>query len=608
MTTTPEPVAKGSRITAVRFALREAWALSPRSSLLALLELLLRLAEALQPVFFALIVTGIATGTWSFAIAGGTLLALETGAGMLLTFIGITHRVSLMAGLTARFEGRTARLLASIPTTAHLHDPTMSAKVQLLRDLAGGIGGTYNMVLNALRWMLAPIATVAVAVTADWRLILVVLAAVPQLFITSRISSISQKHEEAAADDSKRLGALMDIAASRPGGSEARTFGARGFLRAELRAAAQRWQSVLLRGTARTSALTLAMELIYLAAAVGVLVWMGMDAVAGTVSLGAMTVALTSLSGLQQAAGGVRTAITTLDDCARSVARYLWLEDYARGQAEAHAGTALPPAGLADRIRLRNVSFTHPGASSPVFDDLTLDLPAGSTIALVGENGAGKTTLVELLIGLHDLDSGSIDVDGVPLADMDLAAWRAQCAGAFQDHANIEATARETITVGDLGGDDSADSAMRALERASATDVLTALPHGLDTQLGTSWPDGVGLSGGQWQRLAIARGMMRTAPLLRILDEPTSALDPETEDRLFRKYAAAAEETSAAGGITLLITHRFSTVSAADRVVVLDHGRVVEQGTHRELMAARGQYYDMFTVQARGYAPSQHTD
>jgi ATP-binding cassette subfamily B protein len=196
---------------------------------------------------------------------------------------------------------------------------------------------------------------------------------------------------------------------------------------------------------------------------------------------------------------------------------------------------------------------------------------------------------------------GRILVDGVDLAEIDLTAWRERTSGAFQDHADFELAAIESIGIGDLGKVDDESEVRRALDDGAATDVLTDPPRGLRTQLGPSWPDGVDLSGGQWQRIAIARGMMRPELLMLALDEPTSALDAATEHALFDRYAAAAQEVGHRGAVTLLVTHRFSTVAAADIVLVLENGRIVESGSHDQLMAARGKYAELYELQAKGY-------
>jgi ATP-binding cassette subfamily B protein len=247
------------------------------------------------------------------------------------------------------------------------------------------------------------------------------------------------------------------------------------------------------------------------------------------------------------------------------------------------------------------VTFRHPGTDRDAIHAIDVHLPAGSTIAIVGENGAGKTTLVKLLAGLHQPTGGTIHVDGVDLRTIDPARWNAATAGAFQDHARLELTVQHSIGLGDLPhrGDPAAVTA--AVDRAGATDLLDTLDHGLDTQLGTRW-SGRDLSGGQWQKVAVARAMMRTTPLLLVLDEPTSALDAETEHRLFGKYAAAARRQHSRGAITLLVSHRFSTVRHADLILVLAQGRLAESGTHDDLIETGGIYAELYRLQASGYA------
>jgi ATP-binding cassette subfamily B protein len=234
-----------------------------------------------------------------------------------------------------------------------------------------------------------------------------------------------------------------------------------------------------------------------------------------------------------------------------------------------------------------------------VLESVDVDLPAGAVIALVGENGAGKTTLVKLLCKLYEPTAGRILADGLPLARMRAEEWRARLAGAFQDFFRFELPARHSVGVGDLPrkGDEGAVTA--AVRRAGAEDVVARLPAGLDTQLGPTWPGGVEVSFGQWQKIALARGFMRDHPLLLVLDEPTAALDAETEHALFERYAAAAR--GAEGRITILVSHRFSTVRMADLIVVLDGARVAQFGTHEDLVARGGPYAELYGIQAAAY-------
>jgi ATP-binding cassette, subfamily B, bacterial len=222
-------------------------------------------------------------------------------------------------------------------------------------------------------------------------------------------------------------------------------------------------------------------------------------------------------------------------------------------------------------------------------------------VAIVGENGAGKSTLVKLLAKLYAPDAGRILVDGTDLARVDTAGWRERLAGAFQDFFRFEFQAAQTIGIGDLPRLDVEPALVTAAERAGARDLLDGLPAGLRTQLGPTWHEGVDVSYGQWQKLALARGFMRDEPLLVALDEPTAALDAETEHQLFERYVATARQARATGGVTILVSHRFSTVRMADLIVVLDGAHVAEAGSHDELLARGGRYAELYRIQAAGY-------
>jgi len=222
-------------------------------------------------------------------------------------------------------------------------------------------------------------------------------------------------------------------------------------------------------------------------------------------------------------------------------------------------------------------------------------------VAIVGENGAGKTTLVKLIAKMYEPSSGSILLDDTPLAQVRADEWRARLAGAFQDFFRFEFSAGHTVGLGDVPRMDDGPAVLAAVERAGAGDVVSHLGSGLGTQLGATWPGGAELSFGQWQKLALARGFMREQPMLLVLDEPTAALDAETEHALFERYAAAMRGPGANGRITVLVSHRFSTVRMADLIVVLDGARLVEVGTHDELMARKGQYSELYEIQAAAY-------
>jgi ATP-binding cassette, subfamily B, bacterial len=279
--------------------------------------------------------------------------------------------------------------------------------------------------------------------------------------------------------------------------------------------------------------------------------------------------------------------------------RLIWLEDYVAA-LDADADIE-PPARLVHGIRLEGVSFAYPGADRLALDHINLHLLPGSVVALVGENGAGKSTLVKLLAKMYEPTTGQILVDNASLHRMTAAAWRGRLAGAFQDFFRFEFTAQRSVGLGDLPYLDDRPVVSSAVSRAGAEDVVSRLPEGLQSQLGAGWAGGQELSFGQWQKVALARGYMRAEPLLLLLDEPTAALDAETEHALFERYANAARRSSV-GGITVLVSHRFSTVRMADLIVVLNGARLVEVGSHDELVQRGGVYADLYRIQAAAYS------
>ena len=223
-------------------------------------------------------------------------------------------------------------------------------------------------------------------------------------------------------------------------------------------------------------------------------------------------------------------------------------------------------------------------------------------MAFVGDNGAGKSTLVKLLARLYDPTRGDVLIDGVPLRDIDAVRWRERMSAGFQDFASLELLAADSVGVGDLSTRTDRDRVDGAVDAGQARPVVENLRDGLETQLGTQFSGGVGLSGGQWQRLALARAFMRRQPLLMLLDEPTAALDPEAEQAVYEQYGVTARELArTTGAVTVLVSHRFSTVRMADLIVVVADGRIAEQGSHAELLAGGGRYAELFDLQARAY-------
>jgi ABC-type multidrug transport system fused ATPase/permease subunit len=257
------------------------------------------------------------------------------------------------------------------------------------------------------------------------------------------------------------------------------------------------------------------------------------------------------------------------------------------------SGTRAAGEMPAREIRFRDLTFGYPGSTSPVLDRLNLTIPAGSSLAIVGQNGAGKTTLVKLLCRLYDPQTGAIEVDGVDVRALDLPSWRSRVAAVFQDFIRFELSLRANVAP--AGAPD--ERVRAALAAAGATDLAE-----LDTILAGGYDGGTDLSGGQWQRVALARALcaVEGGAGVVVLDEPTAQLDVRGEAEIFGRVLAAARH-----GTTILISHRFSTVRQADRICVLEHGRVVELGTHDELMALSGRYRTMFELQAKRFGAAE---
>lgn len=573
----------------------------PWQSVVCLLEAVGKVLRVLQPLYLAWFVDGAVHHDLRRMTFAVTAFVVSLGADWTLQMLGTHARINQLERVGFEFDTQIAEMTARIPTLDHLESPRYLDELQALRDQQGALGSALNMLLNTVNNLVSIVGTVLLAATADWRLLLVAVAGVPGVIATRWTIRWQAAAENASAEPGRLATHLLGLGLAPVPGAELRVFGLEQTVRARLRQAVLAWRAPMVQLGNRTTVIDTMSAALFFGVACAALAWMVHDVIAGTVPVGAIVLAIMLVGRLQNTSEVLTFSIRNLTRLVRNTSRFLWLRDYDRQVHQQHPGTIAPPTRLRTGISLRHLGYGYPGADTPSLTDLTLNLPAGSVVALVGENGAGKSTLVKVLAGLYRPTEGEVLVDGTDLADLDLTAWRARMSGAFQDYARFEFLTQETVGVGDLRYIDDPTRVHRALQDGAAEDVLIALPDGLTSQLGTAWPDGVDLSGGQWQRLAIARGMMREEPLLLILDEPTAALDAATEHLLFERYAAAAREAGGRGAVTLLVTHRFSTVAAADLVVVLDRGRIIEKGTHHDLIAARGHYAELYELQARGY-------
>jgi ATP-binding cassette subfamily B protein len=499
--------------------------------------------------------------------------------------------------VTIALESHCARLIASIATIAHHERPDYLDRLSVLRNQVFMLDHMYMSVFSTAGWILRLGVTVALLVSIHPALGSLAAFALPTVLASSWRPGVERAAQEQGAP-SARLGRhLFTMATTAPPGKEVRVLGIGPRLMTERREAWERWYGPVAAarwGSAIWHSLAWA---VFGAAYLGAVVFVSTRV---SSSPGDVLLVLAAGSRLSAYIGGAVGEIGFLRGVWMDSSRRLaWLEDYA---ASLTATDDQPvPQAINRGITLDGVSFSYPGTSRVVLDDVSLTLPAGAVIAIVGENGAGKTTLVKLLAKMYEPSSGSISVDAVPLARMPADAWRARLAGAFQDFFRFEFQARHSVGLGDPPRINDEAAVRRAVGRAGADDVIERLPAGLDTQLGPTWPGGVDLSFGQWQKIALARGFMRDQPLLLVLDEPTAALDAETEHALFQRFADAARDGENAGRITILVSHRFSTVRMAQLIVVLDGAKVVESGCHEELMARGGPYSQLYGIQAAAY-------
>ena len=562
------------------------------------LSQLAALPAALLALWLALLGAGVVQHRTGLVLGAALGMAVSTAASWFLVTISTRVQRRFRDKVTIALEAHVAHLQASIVSVTHQERPEYLDRLSMLRNQVFVLDHMYMSLFTTVGWLLRLAVTMVLLAWVHPVLLLLGVFALPTAIASFWRPDVERKAQERGAQAERLSRHLFVLATTAAPGKEIRVIGIEDQILRERRAAWERWYEPIAQarwGTALWNALAWAIFGGAYAGAVVFVTW-GIHASAAQILL-----VLGAGAGL---AAYVRAAVGEIGFLrgfwADGSRRLAWLENYAA--KEAAAGELAAPAVLREGIRFDHVSFAYPGTSRFVLEDVSLILPAGAVVAIVGENGAGKTTLVKLLAKMYEPASGAILIDGVPLSRIAASDWRARMSGAFQDFFRFEFRARHTIGLGDLSRLEHEPALVTAVDRAGAADVVARLKFGLDTQLGPTWPSGADLSFGQWQKLALARGFMQDEPLVLVLDEPTAALDAETEHALFERFAAAARrEKGGNGRITALVSHRFSTVRMADLIVVLDGAKLVEAGTHEELMANRGPYAELYTIQASAY-------
>jgi ATP-binding cassette subfamily B protein len=572
---------------------------------LVVLVVILTLLQAVPDALFALWLKVMADALMArnAVLLFATLAAMAASATLtwLLRVLATRLTRRFRDRVTIALETHVAALQASVSGLELQERQDYLDRLAVLRNQVFVLDHMYASVLNTIGWIVRVIITIALLTSIDPLLVLLVIFAMPTVLSSAWRPGVERQVEERFAQHNRLAEHLFATATSATAAKEVRVTGIGDDLADRRRTEWRRWFEPVSRarwGTAISHSVAWAIfGLGYVGAIAFVVV--GLHASVGSVLL--ILAAGARLSGY---VGGTIGEIGFLRGIWLDGSRRLvWLENYT---AALNANTDVEvPDRLVDGIRLENVSFAYPGTNRLALQDITLHLPAGAVVAVVGENGAGKSTLVKLLAKMYEPTSGEILIDGRPLRRMSAVEWRSRLTGAFQDFFRFEFRAQHSVGLGDLPKLDDEPAVIDAVRRAGASDVVARLPEGLQSQLGPTWPDGQELSFGQWQKLALSRGYMRTLSLLMVLDEPTAALDAETEHELFERYAAAAhlDESpgSDVGGVTILVSHRFSTVRMADLIVVLDGSRLAEVGSHEELMQRDGPYAELYRIQAAAY-------
>ncbi|HET9211787.1 MAG TPA: ABC transporter ATP-binding protein [Thermoanaerobaculia bacterium] len=549
-----------------------------------------------------------------FGIAMGLLVAaVQRGSGLAapLTFAGVVFVLlqilpPVHTAVSWNLGDRTAawlydRLTAACvqpPGMGHLEDPTLTGDLTVARDFDLGMTGpplsiSMDFIAGSLVEMIAGLAFTVVLAGYRWWAALVLGGAWLATHWLLRESSVWHDRNTGTVRAAQRDAEYAyRLAVDPPAAKELRLFGLAGWVLDRFVQRRTQLHKLQYEATRLREKPLLWSLLLVIGANVLVFWSLARAASAGEIALGALVIYAQSAVGASMIAfGGLNWA---LDGASAPVAAVLRLQPAMAARGALPSGTREAEALPAREIRFRDVTFAYPsGGSGPVLEGFDLTIPAGSSLAIVGQNGAGKTTLAKLLCRLYDPQAGAIEIDGTDLRDFDLDSWRERVTAVFQDFIRFELPLRDNVAP--HGAPE--DAVRAALEEAGAAHLA-----GLDTVLARGYEGGTDLSGGQWQRVALARALcaVRLGAGLVLLDEPTAQLDVRGEAEIFDRILAATRQCT-----TILISHRFSTVRHADRICVLEHGKVIELGSHDELMALGGRYRTMFDLQAQRFAATE---
>ena len=477
----------------------------------------------------------------------------------------------------------------------YFEEPTFYDKMERARQQTYGRTVLLSMVLSQVEDFITILFLgIGLAAFNPWLILILFVAVLPAFAGESYFNQKTYSLSRSWTPERRELDYLRFIGASDATAKEVKLFGLAGFLSERFEKLAHKYYEVNRDLSIRRAGWGTVLSALATLAYYGAYVFILIQTVGGLITVGTLTFLAGSFSRMRGLLQGIMGRFSKIAENAlylQDLFDFFAIQPIIEGKSKGRQ----VPVPFRQGIVFENVSFRYPGAERWALRDLSFELRAGEKLALVGENGAGKTTLVKLLARLYEPQEGRILLDGVDIREYDPESLRAAIGVIFQDYQRFQLQVRENIAVGDIGQREDQPRIEDAALKSLADSVVKALPKGYEQMLGRRFAEGVELSGGQWQKIALARAYMRDAQLL-ILDEPTSALDARAEYEVFQRFSKLME-----GKTAVLISHRFSTVRMADRILVIENGRRLEMGSHEELLALDGRYAELFQLQAQGY-------
>lgn len=536
---------------------------------------------------------------------------VQAGLQLVLPFVLFEFALLLVSTLLSSFQSLSNNILRSL-LTRHVNtliidksisldlqfyeDPVFYDNMQNARRRADSSALAIVTSISQVAQQLITLISLVVLLVgfSPWLAVVVILAAVPNFLSNSRFAEMAFRALTHRAPEARLLSYIENLLTSNETVKEIKLFGLGKSLK-------QRYEDLFTQFleedtsiARRNTYASLAWGMLSNLAYYGSYIWVIVRTITQAITLGDMTMFLSVFRQSQ------RAVQMLLENFSRLYENNLYLDnllDFLKIEPalEIPENGKIAPAPILEGVRFENVSFKYPGSEKFVLKNVNLFIKPGESIALVGLNGAGKTTLIKLLTRLYDPTEGRITLDGTDLRDFDLQSLHQRFGVIFQDFVRYQFSVKENIGFGQVEELENQERIEVAADKGGATEVIAELPEGYETVLGRRWNRGHELSGGQWQKIALSRAFMRKAEVL-ILDEPTSALDAEAEYEIFLRFRELMQ-----GRVAVLISHRFSTVRMADRIVVLSEGRIIELGSHEELMARNQSYAHLFNLQAEGY-------